>query len=253
MLPPRALFAIGAAIIAGVFVASMVKSQGKTDEELAWEDQLEKVEAAKERRANAADCVDALGHAISAAADYMIARYGEGSPDAIRELMVASCKRDQWSSEVVRCLDRVTSDNELQRCIGRLEDYQRSFLEAEMRAFSSKPFVAKIDAGVDASDVDLWGDPDLAPPPPPPPPPPPGGSVSDIPECDAYGALIEKMSQCDQLPQASRDALKQGYDAMKTGWSDTRVMTEDMKKTMADACRQATDALTQAGRSMCGW
>lgn len=253
MLPPRALFAIGAAIIAGVFVASMLKSRGKTDAEIESEQALEKFGREQHKKQNDAECVDALGHAVSAAADYMTARYGEGSPDAIRELMVAACRRDQWSSEVLRCMDRVTSDNELQRCIGRLEDYQRSFLEAEMRAFSSKPFVPKIDAGVDApddGDDDVWGDPDLAP---PPPPPPPSAPASDIPECAAYGALIEKMSQCDQLPQASRDALKQGYDAMKSSWSSTGGMSDDMKKTMADACRQATDALTQAGRSMCGW
>jgi len=246
------MFAIGAVIIAGVFVASMIKSRGKTDDELASEQALEKFGAEQAKRRTDADCVDAIGHAVSAAADYMTARYGEGSPDAIRELMVASCRRDQWSSEVLRCMDRVTSDNELQRCIGHLEDYQRSFLEAEMRAFSQRPFVPRIDAGVDApDDDDPWGDPDLAPP--PPPPPPPSAPFGDIPECTEYGALIEKLSRCDQLPQASRDALKQGYDAMKGSWSSTGDLSDDVRKTMADACRQATEALTQAGRSMCGW
>ena len=254
MLSTRALFAIGAAIIAGVFVASMLKSRGKTNEEIEAEEALAKYSAEQTKVKLASECVDAVGHAVSAAADYMSARYGEGAADHIRELMVASCKRDQWSHDVVRCLDRVTSDNELQRCIGRLEAYQRSFLEAEMRAFSSKPFVPRIDAGVDAPDYgddDMWGDPD--PPPPPSPPTPPSAPTSDIPECAAYGALIEKMSQCDQLPQASRDALKQGYDSMKSSWSSMNGMSDDMKKSMADACRQATDALTQAGRSMCGW
>ena len=249
------MFAIGAVIIAGVFVASMLKSRGKTEAELESEEALEKFSQQQMKVTSAEKCVDALGHAVAAAADYMSARYGEGSSEAIRELMVASCKRDQWSPEVVRCLDRVTSDNELQRCIGQLEDYQRSFLEAEMRAFARKPFVPKIDAGIDAADYfDDDTEPDLvAPPPPPPPPPPPSPGMSGIPECDAYGALIEKMSQCDKLPQASRDALTQGYDAMKNGWSNLNGMSDDMRKAMGDACRQATDALTQAGRSMCGW
>ncbi len=250
------MFAIGAVIIAGVFVASMVKSRGKTDREVESDEALEKYGREQERIAGAEKCVDAVGHAVSAAADYMSARYGEGSSEAIRELMVASCKRDQWAPAVVRCLDRVSSDNELQRCIGQLEDYQRSFLEAEMRAFSRKPFVPKIDAGVDAPDyidTDDFGVDPPPPPPPPAPPTPPVGSVSDIPECNEYGAMIEKLSQCDKLPQASRDALKQGYDAMKSGWTSASQMTDDMKKTMGDACKQATDALTQAGRSMCGW
>lgn len=249
------MFAIGAVIIAGVFVASMIKSRGKTEDEISSDELARFGEHEASKRRAQESCGDAVAHAVAAAADYMSARYGEGSADAIRELMVASCKRDQWSPTVLRCLERASSDNELQRCIGQLEDYQRSFLEAEMRAFSQKPFVPKIDAGIDAPDYigdDDWSSPP-DPPTPPPPPAPPAASDSDVPECVAYGALIEKLSQCDQLPQASREALKQGYDAMKSSWSNMNSMSADMKKSMADACRQASEALTQAGRSMCGW
>ena len=256
MLPPRALFAIGAVIIAGVFIASMVKSRGKTDRELASEDELEKYGQEQERKATANSCQDAIGHATSAAADYFSARYGEGAAESIRDIMVSACKRDGWPGEVVRCMDRVTSDNELQRCIGQLEDYQRRYLESEIRTFAGKPFVPKIDAGIDAQDTIGDDDFSVTPPPPPPPPPPPStfsGTWSDIPECNEYGAMIEKLSQCDKLPQQSRDALKQGYDAMKQGWTNMNSMSDDIKKTMADACKQATEALTQAGRSMCGW
>jgi hypothetical protein len=252
VLGAKQLFAIGAAVIAGVFVASMIKSRGPTDEELESQDALEKFGDEQAKRSAAEKCHESVGHAVSAAADYLISRYGDGAPDAIRELAVHRCTSDQWSFEVTRCLDRVTSDNEMQRCIGQLEEYQRRALEAEMKAFALRP-PKVIDAGIDANP---WDDPDdysIDPPPPPEPPGPSAGTTLDIPECLEYGLLIEKMStECDKLPQASRDALRQGYDAMKNGWATTG-LSDDIKKTMAEACKQASDALTQAGKSMCGW
>lgn len=253
MLAGKQLFAIGAAVIAGVFVASLVKSRGATNEELESQDELEKYGQEQVKRETTEKCHESIGHAVSAAADYLTSRYGDGAPEGIRELAVHRCTADQWSLDVTRCLHRVTSDNEMQRCIGQLEEHQRRALEAEMKAFALRP-PKVIDAGVDAN---TWDDPDdytIDPPPPPEPPDPPTGGVIDIPECLAYGLLIEKMStECDKLPQSTRDALRQGYDAMKSSWSSSAGMSADIKTTMGEACKQATDALTQAGTSMCGW
>ncbi len=254
MLAAKQLFAIGAAVIAGVFVASMLKSRGATDEELESQDALAKYGEEQARLSSARTCEESIAHAVTSAADYLTSRYGEGAPDGIRELAVHRCTADQWSFEVTRCLGRVTSDNEMQRCICQLEEHQRRALEAEMKAFALRP-PKVVDAGVDApgwDDTDIYSD--IDPPPPPSPPDPPTGTVIDIPECLEYGLLIQKMStECDKLPESTRDALRQGYDSMKSGWSAGTGISDDMRKTMGEACKQATDALTQAGKSMCGW
>src|SRR5689334_14577993 len=71
--------------------------------------------------------------------------------------------------------------------------------------------------------------------------------AGDLPaECNDYKAMIEKLASCDKMPQQSRDALKQGYDAMSQGWANVGSMPAEAKKAMADGCKQGTDALKQA-------
>jgi len=78
--------------------------------------------------------------------------------------------------------------------------------------------------------------------------------AGDLPaECTEYKATIEKLASCDKMPQQSRDALKQGYDAMSQGWANVGSMPAEAKKAMADGCKQGTDALKQAAGAMCGW
>jgi hypothetical protein len=78
--------------------------------------------------------------------------------------------------------------------------------------------------------------------------------TGDLPaECNDYKAMIEKLASCDKMPQQSRDALKQGYDAMSQGWANVGSMPAEAKKAMADGCKQGTDALKQAAGAMCGW
>jgi hypothetical protein len=76
----------------------------------------------------------------------------------------------------------------------------------------------------------------------------------DLPaSCTEYKGMIEKLASCDKMPQANRDALKQGYDAMAQGWANIGAMPPEAKKAMEDACKQGTDALKQAAGAMCGW
>jgi hypothetical protein len=79
-------------------------------------------------------------------------------------------------------------------------------------------------------------------------------ATGDLPaECNDYKAMIEKLASCEKMPQQSRDALKQGYDAMSQGWANVGAMPAEAKKAMADGCKQGTDALKQAAGAMCGW
>jgi hypothetical protein len=81
-----------------------------------------------------------------------------------------------------------------------------------------------------------------------------GEGGGDLPaECNEYKSMIEKLASCEKMPQQSRDALKQGYDAMSQSWANVGAMPEEAKKAMADGCKQGADALKQAAAAMCGW
>ena len=78
--------------------------------------------------------------------------------------------------------------------------------------------------------------------------------AGDLPaECNDYKAAMEKLAACDKMPQASKDALKQGYDAMSQGWANAAALPPEAKKAMADGCKQGADALMQSGKALCGW
>jgi hypothetical protein len=77
-----------------------------------------------------------------------------------------------------------------------------------------------------------------------------GGGSSGLPECDEYVAAMDKYLQCDKIPQATRDAAKQGMDAMKAGWADMGSLPDDVKKQAADGCKQAVDALKQGATAL---
>jgi hypothetical protein len=71
-------------------------------------------------------------------------------------------------------------------------------------------------------------------------------------ECEDYIRAIEKLATCDKLPQASRDAMKQGLDAMKSGWDFSNLSPDDYKTAMAaarSACAQGADAVRQGSRA----
>lgn len=245
MLPAKALFALAAAAIAGTFVALMIKSHGPTEDDLHEQDALEKYGEQQTKISSAHACRDAVGHAVSMAGDYLTSRYGEGAPDGIRELAVHRCTFDDWPGDVVSCLDQVTSDNEMQRCIGKLPEHHRRALEAEMRAFAQNPPKVPPDAAIDAEDDwNAAGDPlPLA-----------LIDAGGVPTaCAEYEQTMDRMATCDKLPQASRDALKQGFDMMKGNWAQIGSMPQSARDAMESGCRQAVEALKQAGTSICGW
>ncbi len=254
MLPPKALAAVAAVVIASTFVALMIKSRGTVDAE---RDELDEYGEQQATLESTGECRDAVGHAVAAASDYLISRYGDGAPAGIGALAIHRCTFDQWSSEVLSCLARVTSDNELQRCVGKLPEHHRRALEAEMKAFALNPPKPPPDASIDADDADEaeddaeddWnagGDPYS-----PDPVDPDGSGIP--PACVEYEQTMQRMASCDKLPQASRDALKQGFDAMKSNWAQIGAMPKAARDAMESGCRQAVDALKQAGASICGW
>jgi hypothetical protein len=233
------LLALAAVVIAGTFVALMITSRGPTEDELESRDELEKFGEEQQASIDARGCHDSVDHAVTAAADYLISRYGEGAADEIRAIAQHRCETDRWASPVLRCLDRVTSDNEMQRCIGQLEDHQRRAVEAEMKAFALRPPKTAPPDAADDMEEDLLPEPD---------------DLSSIPySCQQYEQVMAKVMTCDKLPQGSRDAMKQALDAMKSGWANLATMPQESRDAMASACQQGVDALNQAMASICGW
>lgn len=81
-----------------------------------------------------------------------------------------------------------------------------------------------------------------------------GGGGGGLPAaCNEYKELIGKLASCDKLPQASRDAMKQGYDAMEQGWANLKDMPAEAQQAAEDGCKQGADALKQAAAALCGW
>jgi hypothetical protein len=77
----------------------------------------------------------------------------------------------------------------------------------------------------------------------------PAMAGGDLPaECNDYKAAIEKLASCDKLPQASKDALKTSYETMSAGWKDFGTMPAEAKKSIADGCKQAADAVNQTAQ-----
>jgi hypothetical protein len=70
------------------------------------------------------------------------------------------------------------------------------------------------------------------------------------PECIEYGASIHRLLACDKIPQAARDAMKQGFDTMIAGSS---TLAPDAKAAMATACKAGNDAVVQTGKAACNW
>jgi len=71
-------------------------------------------------------------------------------------------------------------------------------------------------------------------------------------ECSDYKASIDKLTSCDKLPQASRDALKTSFDTQSKAWANIPA-DETAKKTLVDGCKTANDAVKTAAAKICGW
>jgi hypothetical protein len=74
------------------------------------------------------------------------------------------------------------------------------------------------------------------------------GNASKLPtSCVVYTRYVDELIQCDKLPQASRDALKQGHEAMTQAWRSVDSMTSEALHALDEGCRAAADAIRQAG------
>jgi hypothetical protein len=79
----------------------------------------------------------------------------------------------------------------------------------------------------------------------------PAAAAGDLPaECNDYKAAIEKLSSCDKMPQAARDALKNAFDQASGSWAS---LPAEAKAGLATACKAGADAVMQSAKATCGW
>lgn len=75
----------------------------------------------------------------------------------------------------------------------------------------------------------------------------------DLPECNDYKGMIEKLAGCEKLTQQARDQLRQAYEQSSKTWGNISAMPEEARKSMAASCKQGADALRHATAAACGW
>lgn len=66
----------------------------------------------------------------------------------------------------------------------------------------------------------------------------------DLPrECRQYEAAILKLAECDKLPTATREALRQSYEQTAAAWSS---VPPEGRAALSTACKSAADAVEQS-------
>lgn len=180
------------------------------------------------------------------------ARVEKFAPE-IATAIQASCVEDLWPDAAKRCFTEASSFDNMGDCQDSFPDELKDRVEKRLM-----PVIEKVMKQVmDDSGATTPPPPPTTTPPPTPPTiaPPPGATTGALPAtvqgaCAGYLAKMETFLACDKVPQASRDAARQGIDAMKDAWKQAGTMPPEAQQAMADACKQAEDAIAQAMTGM---
>lgn len=74
-----------------------------------------------------------------------------------------------------------------------------------------------------------------------------GGAATGIQECDDYAAALKKLGDCAKIPDASKQAMAQGADAVKQSvdaWKQAG-SPEAAKAGLQQGCKAGADAIAQ--------
>lgn len=166
--------------------------------------------------------VDKPAPACTAVADHVLDLVTPKNPKddkarKLRDIFALRCEQDAWSADVRTCVLSTTSLKDPKGCKSQLAIPQREALERDLAEAEKAAREAALSS------------------------------------CDRYKQRIEQLMACDRLPQSSRDALKQGFDAMNSAWSQVGDLSEEARKAMDEGCKMGTEALEQAVKDLCGW
>lgn len=159
----------------------------------------------------------------TATADHVLTLVNQADDKAkrMRDAIETRCTTDAWPASARSCIARTQSLADPQHCKQQLSSEQRGALEVALAAAEQDPAAAH---AMDPTKVSV--------------------------ECQAYMRAMHGFQSCEKVPRESRDAMKQGEDAMVAAFATPQDMPAEAKAAMADACRQGTDALVKAAAAM---
>ncbi len=71
-----------------------------------------------------------------------------------------------------------------------------------------------------------------------------------MPACDAYMEAIDAYQTCEKVPQAARDAAREGAQAMRDAWADVGDLPDDVRTRYDEACASAVVPLRKGASSL---
>lgn len=75
--------------------------------------------------------------------------------------------------------------------------------------------------------------------------------VRDLPTaCRDYFRTLERYAECEAVPVAGRESLRQAIDATRESFRSLKDPSGESREAMANACMQAADAILESGKTM---
>ena len=195
----------------------------------------------------AGDCKGSVAHMLDVTKVDLVKAHMDVAK--VTDAMVKHCEKDVWADKAINCFAGAKVGNDADNCMAMLTSSQTEAVTKDLaklmeegkaatppppedKAGSDTPATGS-DTPATGSDTPATG-PDT---------PTTGGSDGLPPACDDYAKVIERTIACKGMPEASRDAMKQALDAMKTNYKN---LPKDALKAVGDACTQGADALKKA-------
>ena len=183
------------------------------------------------------DCAASVSNAVSLSAEeFKKNGVTDDTVAKIRESSITRCKEDKWTNEILKCLADAKKADDVSKC--------QQMMSKEQSDNMAKAIAGAMGSQPDPDDGSGSGSGSAE-------APAPSG---DLPaECAEYRSLIEKLATCEKMPQAGRDALKQSYDAMATGWKDLDKLPAEAKAALVSSCKQGVEVLKKTAGPACGF
>lgn len=142
-----------------------------------------------------------------------VAPVAEQEAEATRAILVdvlpVRCDADHWSGAYTACVDGAATRDDARACQVHLSADQQAALEQAIRDHTG-----------------------------------PVGTLG-IAECDRWEQIATMLARCDKFPADSREAIAKGVKQTMDAWRQQQ-MTGDMVVSIQNACRSASDAMTQS-------
>ena len=136
---------------------------------------------------------------------------------SVREAVATRCAKDAWPVAARDCMMVTKTLHDGHHCKDRLTAEQRGALDSDLEAIEKKR------------------------------------AAQLPPECVRYGVVMARLAGCDKLPQMTRDALQQGFEATSRRWVRYADQPREGKRATIEECKQGIELAEQYGKAVCNW